>query len=311
MPMTVVEIIRRHKDRLDSQKTDLAQVLSGLIGDARGTIHQTISAFVPRTAEELIDEWFPWARDQRIAMDPNVPEVDRMAAARRLASTVLWNPYSSWTGGERQRSQELHARAAVEGRSTKQVIEEILIEAVMLVLGDRERVRRIDVGSGPGSYSLRETESVRPGVSPARLPYSADPKNADSTSTRFNTSPYLYWFQREVQKAATAILLDEPYPPTDTANDLWGLDRSNIDLDQMQVEDPDADPLLQILESEHYAEQTRRLLHAIEQVSPQQRDILRHLADGNSIAQAARDLGIAESTARVQVKRVRDKATAM
>jgi DNA-binding CsgD family transcriptional regulator len=289
----------------------MSHILTGVVGDVRGTVQRTISAFVPRTAEDLIDEWFPWARDQRIAMDLNVPEDERMAAVRRLASTVRWNPYSSWTGGNRQGAQDLRARAALAGRSTKQVIEEILVEAVVLVLGDRERVRRIDVGSGPGSYSLRETEGAAAAVSPAKLPYSADPEITGSKSSKFNTSPYLYWFQREVQKAATAILLDEPYPPTDTADDVWTQIRSKLDLDQMQVESSDTDPLLQLLESEYYAEQTRRLLQALEQASPQQRDILQQLADGNSIAQAARNLGISAGSARAQLNRVRSKAATM
>ena len=311
MPMTVTEIMRRLKNREDTPGVDSARILSLLLGDVRGTIQRAFSAFVPRTAGDLIDEWFPWARDHRIAMDPGIPEAERMAALRRLVSTVRWSPNPNWGERERDAWQILRERAEAEGASFELLRQELLGEAAVLVLGDQDHLQRLRVGSGSGSFFLRESDDADTNVRPVDLPYSADPDSTGGTTPQFDASPYLYWFDREVQRAATAILLDEPYPPTDTANDAWKLDRSHIDPDMMHAEEYGTDPLLQLLESEHYTEQARRLIQAFQQSSPQQREILSRLADGDSIAQAARDLGITPGSARAQLKRVRDKTTAV
>ncbi len=302
MPMTGAEIVQYLKDHAPLSSADVTRISSGLVGDVTGTIHRVTRAFAPQTAEDILDEWFSWTRDQWLAMDSSIPEEDRMAAVRRVASAVPWNPYSHWNSGDYEGPQKLHARATAEGRSPQQVIEEILEEAVLLVLGDREHVRRIHVGSGAGSFSLRETDGANTMVSPAELPYSANPQSTGSTSKKFNKSPYLYWFDREVQKAATAILLDDPYPRADTTSDVWTLDRSHIEIDQIHAEESGRVPLLQLLDSEHYSEQAHRLMQVLQQSSPQQRDILLLMAGGRSVAEAARELGIAESTARVQFK---------
>lgn len=311
MPMTVAEIVQHLKNRAPLSPTNVTRISSRLVGDVTGTINRVIRAFAPRTAEDILDEWFPWARDQRLAMDPTIPEEQRMAAVHRVASAVPWNPYSHWNRGDHQGPQELHARAAAEGRSPKQVIEEILEEAVLLVLSDRERERRIRVGSGKNSFSIRETEGAEAKVSPADLPYSADPESTGSTNTRFDESPYLYWFYREVQKAATAILLDQPYPPTDETRDTWQPDEPQPDSEPFRAVESDDDPFQRLLESAHYSEPARRLMRAIDQSSPRQQEILRLLAKTGSIAQAAREIGISESTARVQLMRLRKKIAKM
>lgn len=305
VPMTGAEIVQYLKDHAPLSSADVTRISSGLVGDVTGTIHRVIRAFAPQTAEDILDEWFPWTRDQRLAMDSSISEEDRMAAINRLASTVRWSTHPGWGERERGAWRELRARVEDEQRPLATIKQEVLDEAVVLVLGDRDRLQRIRVGRGLGSFSLRENEDADTKVRPRDLPYSADPGVTGSTSSEFNVSPYLYWFRREVQEAATAILLGEPYPPPAVTEDVWKQDRSYANLDELQNDE--ANPLLHVTNIENYQEQMRTLAPILEAASPRQQDLLLLLADGATTAEAARALGIAESTARVQIKRLRDK----
>ncbi|MBA2753644.1 MAG: helix-turn-helix domain-containing protein [Chloroflexia bacterium] len=195
------------------------------------------------------------------------------------------------------------------------VKKEVLGKAVLLVLGDRARFRRIRVGGGKGSFHLTEEEGGAREISPLDLPFTADPGAVEEAHRRFAESPYLYWFRREVQKAAMAIILDEPYPPSTSGTEGVGDKRaaSSVPLDEETVADIriDGDPHLQALSMEGYDEAAMRLGPLLEQASPRQRDLLILLSDGASTAEAARALGIAESTARVHLKRFRDKISAV
>lgn len=311
MPMTGAEIIQHLKDRAPLSSADVDRIRSWLVGDVTDTIHRVIRAFIPRTAEDILEEWFPWTQDQRLAMDPSIPEHDRMAAIFRLVNTVRWSPNPEWGERERVASNELRARAERDEKSLETVKQEVLSEAVVLVLGDRDRFQRIRVGRGRGSFSIRENLDADTGVYPRDLPYSADTDITGALASDFELSPYLYWFRREVQEAATAILLGDPYPPADATDDAWKKRSHSVDNEVHPADSPGNDPLLHMLNDENYRAAVKRLALFLNHASPQQRDLLFLMADGAPTAEAARALGIAESTARVQIKRLRDKVRSM
>ncbi|MDP9355426.1 MAG: hypothetical protein M3R02_09125 [Chloroflexota bacterium] len=166
MPITLAEIVRRLHDRPTAAKANGVPVPSAFVPDIVGLLDRLRRAFVPRTASDLIDERFPWARDQRLAMDPAAPEQERMAAIRRLAGSVRWSLSRTWGGRELRAWNELVARAEHEKRSIQAVKAAVLADAVVLVLGHRDGVRRMRVGRHHGSFDLRETEGGPTGARP-------------------------------------------------------------------------------------------------------------------------------------------------
>src|SRR3712207_2890907 len=69
MPLTVADIVRRLGARGSAFSPEVPEL-----------VQRTIRAFVPRTALDVLAAWFPWTRDEALAMDPEVPEQERMAA---------------------------------------------------------------------------------------------------------------------------------------------------------------------------------------------------------------------------------------
>lgn len=306
MPATVADVLRRIKAGV-LEPSDRATG-PALPLDVSQLFDRLRRALVPKTALEIFDEWFPWARDQRLAADPSVPDEERMAAIDRIVADIPWGPNSDWSDRERGAWRELRVRAEAEQRPIKELKRDLLAEAVVLVLADRDRFRRIRVGSGAGSFYLREDETSPLLVRPIDLPYSANPEVADGAPDRFAESPYRYWFRREVQKAAMAILLDEPYPLTDAASEDAGeQERAPLEDDSLLPADATADPLVALLQVEAQRATHARLASALAQATPRQQQLLSLIAAGASAAEAARALGIAESTARVQLKRLREK----
>ncbi|MDP9356779.1 MAG: hypothetical protein M3R02_16105 [Chloroflexota bacterium] len=174
MPITLAQIIRRLNDRPSTAEANRESVLSPFVPDVLALFDRLRRAFVPRAALDLINERFPWARDQHLAMDPAAPEQERMAAIRRLAEGVRWSPNPSWGGRELGAWNALVARAHLEGRSLHAVKADVLVHAVVLVLSHRQEVRRMRVGTHNGSFDLREADGGATGVRPLDLPYSAD-----------------------------------------------------------------------------------------------------------------------------------------
>lgn len=296
MPLTVATIIQHLKAHGTESVLDAKQVVDHLR-----------QALVPRTALDLIDEWYPWARDQRLALDLNAPEGERMAAIGRITSGIRWHPNARWGGRQLRAWDELRARAIRDERSIADVKAEILAEAVVLVLGSRDEVRRMRVGVRRGSFDLREEDGGPTGVRAADLPYSADAEVAPGAPAGFVESPYLYWFRREVQKAATAILLDERYPPAPRPRRPPRKRRAAEPADPTPLLDKDHDALQALLErgTEHNADVP--LLRLLAVATPAQLALWKLRAQGMSIAAAARALGIAPATGRYQLKLLRDK----
>ncbi len=307
MPITLAEVVRRLNDRPSSAKANGAPVPSTFVPDVLGLFDRLRRAFVPRTALDLIDERFPWARDQRLAMDPDVPEPERMAAIRRLAETVRWSPNPSWGGRELGAWNELVARAHLEGRSRHAVKADVLFHAVVLVLSHRDEVRRMRVGTHHGSFDLREADGGPTGVRPLDLPYSADSDVAPGAPADFVESPYRYWFRREVQKAATAILLEEPYPAPPRPVQPSRKRRSKAPDDPAALVDGNPSALAALLDLTPDQTDDPQIARALELATPVQRELLALKGCGLSTAAAARRRGMAPGTARVQLKLFHDK----
>jgi len=306
MPLTVAEIARR-MSRSHPEGTDGGDGAPAPEPDVGRVMRQLVRALVLGSALDIIDERFPWARDQRLTADPRVPDAERLAASKRLTDSVRLAPAPLGSDRERRAWAELYARAEADERPVSDVMDEILAEALLLVLDTRDRVRRIRVGSSTGSFFLREDDGTPVGVRPNDLPYSADPDVASGARGLFAESPYLYWLRREVQKAAVAILLGDPYPATDGDDDAWGGPLDLLGDDDAVLADDTADPLALLLDRDPPLEDPR-LLAVLERATPRQRELLALLVEGGTAAEAARELGMAESTARVQLKRLRDKA---
>jgi len=296
MPLTVAAIVHY----LNARGTET-------VPDARQLLDRLTQVLVPRTALDVLDEWFPWARDQRLAMDRDVPDEDRMVAIRRLADSVRWSPNPWWGGRERRAWNELITRADREKRLLKAVKAEVLANAVVLVLGHRDEVRRIRVGARRGSFDLREDESGPTGVRPLDLPYSADSEVALGAPAAFIESPYRYWFLREVQKAATALMLDEPYPAPPREVQPSRKRRSEIPDNPAALLDRNPGSLLALLDHPSDTIEDPQLARALELATPVQRELVVLKAGGLSTAAAARARGMAPGTARVQMKLLRDK----
>jgi len=309
MPMTLAEIIRRVKDRPPPTAADVARVRTSLVGDVQGVLRRFLRAFVPVTATDVLEDWFPWTRDQRLATDPDVPDGERMAALGRLADRVPW-PIDP-TRNER----EARAWAALKERAETLLVDEdatdpridtvkrqVLSAAVLLVLAQRDDIQRIRVGTGEGSHYLRDTDDAPVGVRPINLPYSG----TTEFSGAFADSVYFGWFRAAVKNAAMAQLLDEPYPrprrPRGTRVPLSSVE------DLERVVDPGPDPLEVLLFTEHHHEEASRLATLLERASPRQREIVELLAEELSVAQIAHVLDITESTVRGQLHRLRAKS---
>jgi len=266
-----------------------------------------LRAIVPTTATDLLEDWFPWARDHRIALDPNATDDERMAAIGRLASGVRWWPNPNWGGRQRRAWDELRARASREERSISDVKADVLAAAVVLVLGSRDQVRRMRVGVRRGSFDLREVDGGPTGVRATDLPYSADADVAAGAPAGFAESPYLYWFRREVQKAATAVVLDEPYPPAPRPRRVPRKRPAADPGDPSPLLDEDPASLQALLDGGTDQDADAPLRRALAVATPAQRELLRLKAQGMSTAAAARALGIAAGTGRAQLKLLRDK----
>jgi len=308
MPLTVAEIVRRISRRHQAGKNPGDGALAHQL-DVGRVIRRFVKAFVPGTVLDLIDEQFPWARDQRLAMDPEVSDEERMAAIHRLIAPIRWTPNGDWNDREQRAWRELRDRPEAEERPVSQVKRELLEEAVVLVLGDRDRPRQVRIGSNRGAFYLRDDDDAPTQVRPLDLPYSADPDVAGGAKGLFSESPYLHWFRREVQTAATAILLGEPYPAHDDApDDAWEQQHGVIQDGDPSLVDEESDPLVGLLSGEQHREDAQRLLSVLDRATPRQFQLLSLIAEGATTAEAARVLGISTSTARVQLKRLRDRA---
>jgi hypothetical protein len=221
--------------------------------------------------------------DLRVLLDGAAGPTERLAALDRTVDRIVWLPRSP------QVREALRWRAREDACDLAAVKQRELRAAVYLVLAERGRPQTHRFGArwltdGRG----RTLEAV-----PAELP--------DELFWR--------WFADEVRKAAEAALLGRPYPPVpgETRSRFVGLDALE------ELAGPGPDPLAWLVEREERGEVSARWRELLGSATPGQRALLRAMAQepsrGGSVtaADAARRLGLAPSTARVQWKRLVDR----
>jgi len=209
-----------------------------------------------------------------------------LAALERIVRRISWIPRDPRV------RRALAARAAADGRGLEVARAAELRAAVYLVLAERGRPQAHRFGRlWPTGPDGRQIEIV-----PERLP------------------PALFWrwFVDEVRKAAEASVLGLVYPTSRSESVLFAADRrvafDEPDLDAYPGTVPD--PLLILLDREHQDEIARSWKGVLDQATSGQRELLRALRDEReqspaaTLADAARRVNLAPSTARVQWKRL-------
>jgi hypothetical protein len=216
-------------------------------------------------------------------LDRGAGAKERLAALERTVDRVVWLPRSP-----RVRAA-LRWRARHDGCDLATAKRRELRAAVYLVLAERARpqVHRF------GARWLTDQRGRAAEMLPLELP--------DELFWR--------WFGDEVRKAAEASLLGSPYPPSSgqASARLIGLDSL------AELAGPGPDPLSWLLAAEERGQALERWRAVLGSATPAQRALLMALAEERpglgpaTEADAARRLGLAPSTARVQWKRLVDR----
>lgn len=223
------------------------------------------------------------AADLDILEQPNADPGLRLGALYRMSNRIPWAVRSPAI------KRALSRRAASDGTTVTAVKREELYSAILLVLGTTQRPQFHRFGR----QWLKDANGRRIAVAPD-----------DLEGDRFWA-----WFRAEVIEAAESAVLERPFP-TVGDTDIWERRRhggSPVRVPLDTEKDNSADPLAILLEREDRAETSARLLAALKLASPRQRQLLALIASGASEADAARRLGIAPATARVQLARLRRK----
>ena len=205
---------------------------------------------------------------------------ERLAALDRLVAGIAWAPRNPRV------RRALVQRASSDRSGVADVKRQELRAAVYLALAERERPQPHRFGTS----WLSDERGRALDVVPVRLP------------------PELFrrWLADEARKAAEASLLGRAYPVAGWAPLAEGWDESA--LDALPGDAPD--PLLLLVRREERAEAAERWRQLVGRATARQRELLGRLVDDldaggqGSLAAAARRLGMAASTARVQWKRL-------
>lgn len=217
---------------------------------------------------------------------PGGDDAARLAALERVIRRISWIPRDP------RARRALAERAAADGRSLETTRAAELRAAVYLVLAERGRPQTHRFGrlwpTGPDSHQVE--------IVPERLP----------------PTHFWRWFVDEVRKAAEASVLGLAYPVSRSESVWSAADRrvavDESDLDRYPGTAPD--PLLVVLDRERQDEIALGWKAVMDRVTPGQRELLRALRDAReqrpsaTLADAARRVNLAPSTARVQWKRL-------
>jgi hypothetical protein len=204
----------------------------------------------------------------------------RLLDVERIVDTIAWSPRNPLV------RRAIEERARADGCSVAEVRRRELQAALYLALAERGRPQTHRFGrSWLTDESGRAAETI-----PEQLP------------------PELFerWLADEARKAAEASLLGHAYPGGRPLQ----LERVGS-LEELPGGGPD--PLFVLLAREEREEADRRWREVVAAATPRQRDLLGAMVEqvtggsAPSPSAAAAHLGIAESTARVQWKRLVDR----
>lgn len=218
--------------------------------------------------------------DLLLIASPHTDAGARLAAVDRTVERIPWHPHRPRV------RRSLALRAALDGRDAEAAKRQELRAAVFLVMGERSRpqVHRF------GPSWLTDDHGRRQPVVPEHLPLQL----------------FWRWFQDEVRKAAEASLTGQAYPPAPSE---VAFETSNVALLPAPALEPG--PLEVLLDEEHQGEVALQWEALLARATPRQRQLLRALAASDSatptLADAARQLDLAPSTARVHWKRLLDQ----
>jgi hypothetical protein len=218
---------------------------------------------------------------------PNAAErAAAVEAAGEIATFVTWKVQ----GKERAAINSALAERAILGNvSREQAKRDALTTAVALVLGEADKPRHYMIGRG---VWLKDANGQKASFAPGDIPL-----------RMFDL--FCRWLHSQAIRAAEAILLDRPYPAGTEGEPLDEL--APLIADRVPAPD-DADPAYLIVERDQQAEDVARLAPVLDAATPRQRELLSLLEEGNSLADAARVMGIEPSTARVLLHKVRRTA---
>jgi len=223
----------------------------------------------------------------RIA-SPHPDDDARLAAVDRTVARISWHPHRPRV------RRALALRAAVEERDVESVKRQELRAAVFLVMGE---------GSHPqihrfGQRWPTDEHGRRQPVVPERLPLAL----------------FWQWFQDEARKAAEASATGQAYPPAASTTEVrsWSPRLVAYEDDDCDADPSSApDPLDALLDQERRRDIATDWQALLARATPRQRQLLRTLAEADAteptLADAARQLGLAPSTVRMQWKRLVDR----
>jgi hypothetical protein len=219
--------------------------------------------------------WLPvwWPR-------PVATRAPALADVDRIVESIAWNPRNPLV------RRAIEERARTDGCTVAEVRRRELRAALYLALAERGRAQTHRFGR----RWLTDEAGRAAAAIPEQLPLEL----------------FERWLADEARKAAEASLLGHAYPgrrhtPVERIDDR----------DDLPGGDPD--PLFVLVAREERAEADRRWRQVVDAATPRQRQLLRTMAEqvasglDPSPTAAAPRLGMAESTARVQWKRLVDR----
>lgn len=224
--------------------------------------------------------------DLQVLGSPGGDDAASLAALERVVRRISWIPRDPRV------RRALAARAAADGRGREAARTAELRAAVYLVLAERGRPQAHRFGH--------------------RWPTDRDGRSIEIVPERLPSALFWRWFVDEVRKAAEASVLGLSYPTSRSESALSATDRraafEESDLDRYPGTVPD--PLFVLLDREHRGEIAQRWQGVLDRATPGQRELLRALVAEReqsptaTLADAARRVNLAPSTARVHWKRL-------
>jgi hypothetical protein len=274
----------------------VAAVAAGLTEQMNAGLMVMLSTLseVSKTIDRQIAEAFNavfapgnWLVDLHLAMSPRSSEAERQAARERTAQRLcaawrLYHPALRPRLYERARDWQLPFEAAKR---------QVMLAATILALGESNTPQRIRLGR---NQWVKDRDGKAIEIIPLSL----------------SIERFWRWLLSRASKIANEDLIPEfglhPRPAyAEKPEQLLYLEQADATVVDAATICEKADPLQMVTEVENWQEDTGLLKEIECRASPRTCELLERLKDEDTIAAAARCMGIAESTARVILARLR------
>jgi len=228
-----------------------------------------------------------WLVDLHLAMNPRSSEAERQAARLRTGERLC----ASWKLYHKALRPCLYERARDWEMTVEAAKQQVMLAATILALGESNTPQRIRLG---------KNQWVK----------DRDGKVIEIAPLSMNIERFWRWLLSRADKIAKEDLIPEiglhPRPAyAEIPEKLLYLERADASGINAATTCEQADPLQIVTEVENWQEDTGQLKEIERRVSLRTRELLERLKDEGTIAAAARCMGIAESTARVTLARLR------